>query len=394
MNLKNALFLLSIALVLALSGCGGGGVSLDASRTTSNQTLAASTAPTIKMALFGGTPNFSAETQQRYGLFVGGEHKAKEMAEFKAANPEAKNFLYQIAAAAAEVEYARTTPTDPIGYYWIDENHPEWFLLDSEGKRIAYKDYPEIWALDPGNKAYQDMWAEKAIERAKRIGADGVKIDAANSRYDWHHTTVPTKYPTQQDYYLAMDAFVRNVIPKIQAAGLLVIGNGSGEPWNTGAWSEWIDIFDGREQEALSGYLYEPLWRDFLNSYTRLPNKLYVYYLPNPQLQPELFRYNVASYLLFMGPSSYASCPHTDSPEPIYDPLLDIRIGQPTGPCVQLGENTYRRTFEFGEVLLNISSSKAEAVEVGSGLSDVLTGPVAAGPVTLAPHQSLILISQ
>lgn len=382
------------ALVLAcaaLSGCGGGG-----------GTTAAFTSPvapptgslTIKLALFGFMPTGSAALMQRYGVYQGGEHNQAQMRAFKAANPTGTTLLYQMAGAATQEEWARTTPNDPIGYYWIDQNRPEWFLVDSAGNRISYENYPTIWAIDPGNEEYQRMWAEKAIERARRIGADGIKIDAVNSRFDWNHSALPAKYPTQSDYARAMDAFVRAVVPVIRQAGLIVIGNGSGEPWNNGAWAEWINLFDGREQETISTFVAEPLWRDFLDSYQALPDKLYVYYLPDPDQSPDLFRYNVATYLLYMGPNSYASLPYNYGPEPKSHPLLDLAIGRPTGPCQQIGSVTYRRTFEYGQVILNVSAASSETVQVEPGYRDATQGPVAAGAVTLAPRQSLILVRE
>lgn len=188
-----------------------------------------------------------------------------------------------------------------------------------------------------------------------------------------------------------MGQFVHRVCPAIQAAGLQVIGNGANEAWHRGTWSDWINYFDGREIEDEPTFDDEGQWRDYLAGFTSMPDKIYVDYLPNPDLYPAIFRFKVASFLLWMGPNSYLACPFSTSSEPIYDPILGLRIGQPTGQCTQVGSKVYRRTFEHGEVFVNISASSSEDVTVGSGLVDATTGAAVQGTVTLAPHQSLIL---
>jgi hypothetical protein len=362
-----------IAIAIGLSGCGAGGgdSSLSTASPTTEQTLATAPSLTIRLALFGNLGSCPDAIRQRYGLYVGGEYEADAMRAFKQSNPEAKVFLYQFAGGAMEAEWARAMPNDPIGYFWILENRPEWFLVDESGNRVHDPDYPNLWRVNIDNEEYQQMWIANAIRRAKSIQADGIKIDAGNN-----------------------DAFLRRAASAIHAAGLLVTVNGSCGMWNKPPWSDWLGFLDGHEYEPEGSPVmeYESIeaWENMLAGYTMFAEKIHVHYMANPQKYPEVFRFEVASFLLCMGPNSYAALPWNEGP-PMYDPLLGLRIGKPTSQCAKIGVTTYRRTFEHGEVILNISGSSSESVQVGSGLRDVSTGPVTAGAVTLAPHQSLIL---
>lgn len=380
-----------------VSGCGGGGGGASTSFTSPIAPQTGSL--TIRLAHCGSLSKCPPESYSRYSLFIGGEYEGRQMASIRAANPDARILFYQIAAVVTDAQWAITALAETQVYSWVNENHPEWFLLDTQGRRIRFRDYPSHWVLDPGNTEYQNAFARNVIDSARRIGADGVKLDNIQYHYDWTFDPIPAKYPTIWSYAEAMTSFINNVSAQIRAAGLIVIGNGSAETCVSAPWTDWIAQLDGREYEP-PGMPYEPtyereqLWLDLFRGYTSYPDKISVKYLPDPRQVPEVFRFAVASYLLWMGPNSYAACPYTDGSVPVSHPLLDLAIGQPTGPCVKIGASAYKRTFEYGQVILNISASASEAVVVEPGYRDATRGPVAAGTVTLAPHQSLILVKQ
>ena len=175
---------------------------------------------------------------------------------------------------------------------WIKDNHPEWLLLDVNGAIARFANYPYLIGVDLGDPVYQRIWTANAIRLAKMVGADGIKIDNINSRYDWNFDVTLAKYPDRASYMAAMDSFVRYAVAEIHRAGLIVIGNGSGEDWDTPPWSEWIQLFDGRESERTTPQDVDT-WRSVQNSYRRFPDKLYVHYLRDPAVNEQFFRFQL-----------------------------------------------------------------------------------------------------
>ena len=345
-------------------------------------------ASTIRMSLFHNMAKVPESLRSRYEMYHCTLGDRALIPTLKATLNPPTILLYTIAAAANSAWWAREQPNDPIGYFWIEANRPDWFLRDTDGLRINYDNYPDVWALDPGNEDYQDSWAANAITRAQSLGVDGVKLDNVNTRWDWNHAAVPAKYPAQRHWYLAMGSFLQNVVPQLQRAGMSVIGNGSGDQWTSGPWTEWIKLLDGREYERGPSFEDEAKWRDILAGYQKHPNKIYVHYLIDPATYPEVFRFKLASFLLFAGPNSYLSMPWTETP-PITDPLTEVDLGRPAGKCRQIAPTVYQRTYSKGEVVLNISASVPAIIT--PGVKTIDGKPLSPSRLLLAPRESLIL---
>lgn len=349
------LLLVILALTLTLMGCGGGG---GAKSTLSdgggNQPLIYDKVPTTPRSVFGD-----------------------------------KTAIYEIVAAACVDEAGKN---DPIGYQWISANHPEWLLLDSSGQQIHFADYPNLAAVDPGVPEYQQKWVDNAIEAAKSNGRDAVFMDSCNDRYDWIYSVIPTRYPTQDSYGQAMDGFVRYAAPRFHAAGLMLIGNCSGQTWESGRLAGWIQVLDGLTTEPTPcGYDQCPQevdarWLKLYASFRSYPNKYYAQYLPNPsRIGEQNFRYAVASFLIWKGPHSYIG---------LYDethPLLDARIGQPTADPSNIG-TIYTRDYQNAVVYVNMSRTQSGTVTLQRGLKDYQGNAMPTGVRTLGPHDSLVLL--
>jgi hypothetical protein len=300
--------------------------------------------------------------------------------------------MYKLLGASTTAPWAETIPYDPIPYRWIESHHPEWFLLDTNGQRVSFTTASETLGLDLGDPLYQKMWTAEVIRRAKMIGADGVMIDSVTTRYDWNFDVTLAKYPDRASYIAAMDSYVRYAVPEIKRAGLLVIGNGSAEDWDSPPWSDWIQLFDGRQYEPMATYETEDRWRALQNSYKRFPDKLYVQFLPNPEFDEGFFKFSLASFLIWSGTNSYAGIYCSDVHVP-YHPLFDVQMGKPVGEGEQVAPTAYHRRFENGDVFVEISGTDAQTVDIPEGLRNAETGaPVPSGPTALQPHQALILI--
>lgn len=375
------------------AGWGVGKLSIDnVSVDTEVSAIPAPVAGAVPACIFdrpGGDVVYAA---RRFQVCEFHEHQAALMRTFKQYNPDSIVLLYEVVAAASDADWATDYPNDPIGYAWIAAHHPEWFLLDVNGQLARIPDYPYLVAVDLGDPLFQRVWAANAIRLAKTLGADGIKLDGLSARY-WDANVTLAKYPDTASYVAAANSFARYVIPEIRRAGLLAVANGSSEDWDTAPWSDWLQLMDGREYERAAPY-YQTVneWRTLLNGFRRSPDKIYIQYLTNPAIDEQFFRFEFASFLIWSTTRAYVGL-HGTGPELPYHPLLDAPLGQPVADGEQIGATAYHRSYQNGEVFLEVSADQTETVYIPDGLKDAVTGdPVPPGAYALAPHQALILL--
>jgi len=392
-----------LAIAPVLTGCGGGGgggsnVAGAAPGGTLGDQGAGDAprvydqAPAVVFIDFYSDPSPIAS---RYGICVVDQGRERIMRAARSANPAMKPFLYELVGCTDDQNW----PNDPIGSTWITQNHPEWYLTDGSGQIIRFTHYPHLMALDPGNADYQQKWADNAIAAARAVGAEGIYIDNANSRYDWNFAAIPTRYPDRASFAAAMDSFMRNVAAILHQAGLQVIGNGSGETSTSGMWAEWNQLLDGRayEQPPLfadgSPQEVDRRWKDILDGVQAFPDKIALMFIRQPSVVgQDLYRYYVASYLAWAGPQTYLGImQHGSAPTPS-DPLRDIRIGSPVEQAHIITGAVYEREYENGMVYVNTSRTLAATIEVPAGLTDPEANPIPSGPRVLGAHNALVLL--
>lgn len=353
----------------------------------------------IPMAVFPCMGSNPAAIAPRLSLIITDEGRMHIVRAAQAANPSLRFFLYEIVGATWDnLPYKN----DPIGYSWIQENHPEWFLLDQAGRRIHFQNYPKLVALDVGDPEYQRVWVENAISIAKTLGAEAISIDNLNSRYDWAYGpgVIPAKYPDRDSYIAALDSFIRYAVEKIHAAGLLVIGNGGGESSNSGMWEQWNELFDGRQYEPVPLFAdgspqdVDARWVDFLSGFQKFADKINIVYMPRKPISEQNYRYAVAEYLMWAGPQTYMAL-YCDDYEPVpTDPLHDIRIGNPIELGHRVTGTVFEREYENGLVIVNSSRTQSAVVDVPAGLKTPDGVAVEAGTRSLGAHDSLILLKR
>lgn len=344
----------------------------------------------------GMGPNPAADAP-RYSVVITDENRIGMVHKAQAANPSIEFFLYEVVGGTYENIPAKN---DPIGYNWLIQHHPEWFLKDGTGQRMHFSSFPDVVALDVGDPGYQREWTQDAIAIAKALGAKGISIDNVNSRYDWNFRVIPAKYPDRASYAKAMDSFVRYIVGPIHAAGLLVIGNGSGETSANGMWAQWNRLLDGRQYEQVpicedgTPQDVDARWLDLFNGFKTFSDKISVFYLPTKSVSEQNFRYAIASLLIWAGSRSYMGIAAGESPPIPSDSLRDVRIGKPTevGHCV--AGTVYQRAYENGLVIVNISRTQPANVQVPPGFKNAQGAPEKSGSRVLGAHDSLILIKQ
>ncbi len=178
--------------------------------------------------------------------------------EIKALSPNTKIFLYQLGPWIADNRDAYpVSALNNLGRYnndrgsvegSVNQDHPEWFLLNNSGQRIKNPRIPNWLALDFGNKDFAAYWAKHTLEDVvfPTWGADGILIDEiAFCKYqifEREPKRVPAKYSNCQSWNKDLSNFIVQVSAELQKNGQQVmvnVGNshatGSGTPE---AWQE------------------------------------------------------------------------------------------------------------------------------------------------------------
>ena len=175
---------------------------------------------------------------------------AAQIPALRAANPGVKILLYQIGLDSRPTDPNALTTCTP--YPGDNANHPDWFLTDQNGARLADAGYPGNFLMDLGNPAYQQACAANGVAIAKRGHFDGIDFDGLNSSLSWSLPTglrSPT-YPTTVAWQNAVSSLISSITSTAHANGLIVVGNIGGSAATPGLWQAWSGRLDGAEEEA------------------------------------------------------------------------------------------------------------------------------------------------
>jgi hypothetical protein len=300
------------------------------------------------------------------------------IAALKAANPNLKAIVYK--DMSFTVSYAAHDGVDNellpagVGYHDADTNHPEWFLLDTQGRRVESAYFPGLWLMDVGNAAYQQAWLENVARELRARGWDGVMLDDTNYSADWHLAGRKLARYTDAGYRAATRSFLARVGPPLMGEEFLVLPNVY-TAWPSGhdVWRDWLQFTSGAVQEYWtkwgddrSMHFTGADWsyrREFLRI-TQEAGKIYLGITYAPADDVRSMRYARANFLLDWdgGPSALVFEPSPGGRDP-YSREWTIDLGTPLGPAYRV-DGVWRRNFTEGIVLVNPSTAAA-TIELG-----------------------------
>lgn len=380
-RLKNvfALFFATAALMLTMAGAAQAG---PVSYTRAAYDSAASTAD------WSQTPN-----RQSYVVLQSWE--TKRMQELKARNPSVRVLVYKNFSFAAE---KKTTSTSTGVSKQEAEANPDWFLKNTAGESISSDGYKWLWAMDVGNPAYQQRWADNVIAEVQAAGWDGVFLDDVNPtmKYSTDETQV-AKYPNDAAYTAASESALAYIGPRIQASGKLAIANFATwveYPTTQNSWLKYVsgaldEMFVKWGRNAGEGYRSESQWTRQLEEvkYAASQGKQFIGFTQGSAGETQAARFGFGTVLLGTnGTASYAFTPDYTGEQ--WLPEYDYDLGAPTAAETRDGNGVHRRTFEKGLVLVNPTSS-TQTVSFGGTYSG--SGLTNASGATMAPKTALIL---
>ncbi len=304
--------------------------------------------------------------------------------KLKASNPKVQVFVYKDLSSTRS--YACRSGVDDkylpagVGYCAANRDHPEWFLLGPDGKRLEYGGYPGHWQMDIGNTAYQDAWAANVITQSTATGFDGVFMDNALFPCDAYHSGVcPKKYPNDKEFQTAYKSMLANMKGRFADAKLKTVANLSNARLHAGVWDAYTEHLDGGFDEWWLVFDNTNLLPEYDQGWSRQVAEItsneargkMTWVQPHfgpGQEQP--LRYAMASYYLGVGDkAAIAEMEQTDGygDPTAHSAMYDWNLGTAAAPYYKVGTNVFRRDFTCGTVIVNANPTKTSPVKVRLG---------------------------
>jgi hypothetical protein len=311
-----------------------------------------------------GTATFPdyAQTAHRHDVVILQAWQTDRLRALKAANPHVRVLMYKNLSStkASNVDGIYATG---VGLQEVEEHHPEWLLLNTEGERIVFRGYPNLYAVDVGDADYQRRWADAVLRELAAAPWDGVFIDDANPTMRHHYEVARVAaYPTDAQYGAATERALAHIGPRIRATGRLAIAN-------IGAWSDYratasrfLDHLDGAMDEQFvkwgndpaTGYVSERQWANQLDEVveTTSRGKLFIGVTHSLDDDERAAAYGRVSLMLAGTPRASYAFGASYSREPWHS-VFDEDLGAPAGPLVHDPGGLRHRRFAEGLAAVN-----------------------------------------
>ncbi len=337
-------------------------------------------------------------TAQHNSYIVLQAWESSRAAELKAANPNLQVLVYQNLSSMAQGTSASGLSASGVNYAEANPAHPEWFLLNTSGDRIAESGYSWLWMADIGNAGYQQQWTDNVLKLLADGPWDGVMMDDTNTtaKYDTNPAEI-AKYPTDAAYQAAVRSMLAYAGPRIQAAGKLAIPNIGSWSENPEVAKEWLQFVSGGVDEMFAkwsstpgqGYRDVAGWRTQIEEIqsTERMGKRFLAITQAGASDTQAIRYGWASVLLAAdGHTAYSAAANYTGET--WASEYEAQIGEPTSEATQIAGGAWERTFTGGLVVVNPTSSTVEVrldgTYTGSGLANATSA-------VMAPNTGLVL---
>jgi hypothetical protein len=337
-----------------------------------------------------------------YGYVVLNAWEYRRIPALKAAHSRVKVLVYKDMSSTRSYACRRGVDQDllptGVGYCRAKRNHPEWFLLDQNHRRIQWRRYPGHWWMDVGNAAYQNRWTSNVIAELNAKRWDGVLMDNAivNPVYYLQPGRSIPRYPTKAAYRSATKRFLANVGPKLKAAGFKVIPNIGGADASPSLLRAWVRYTSGVEREfwgrygrgdgsPFGGWDWDRQMRQM--DAVEAQGKVFIAVTYGARTNTRLMRYARASFLLGWKGGHDALFYRPRQGRDPWAPDWTIKIGRPLRVRYHVGR-AWRRDFSRGVALVNPTST-AVRVRLGGRYSTQDGKTVRS--VTLRPRSGAVL---
>jgi hypothetical protein len=274
-----------------------------------------------------------------------------------------------------------------MGYCWTLRHHPAWLLRSSAtGLPFQFRNYPDIWATDYGNHAYQQTWIRNVLADVRAHSWDGVAVDNALTTADAYG--IAKKYPSDTSVQAATYSALQVTGRGLRRAGVGSVFNVGYTSLFPGLWQRWLRPVGGLEQEfylapAAGSSAIDAAWRGYeLEIASCVTLRKSCFFRPAEVLVSGPSQYALASYMIA---ASGRQLLGVENMATLAGPCW--RLGAPQGRGQQLGP-AWRRFFKRGVAIVNPTS---EPVTVPLRGSYVDKRGHAASEISLQPASGAVL---
>ena len=240
----------------------------------------------------------------------------------------------------------------------ISQNHPDWFLLDAQGKRI-FND-SGYYLMDPGNQGWRNYLLTRIQETQEQRGWFGVFLDNVEGSRDKYErkNTLPVKYPNDASYQAAVQSLLQMLYTSyFHPQNRPLMANIIEKSDNT-TWFNYLQFLDGAMEEgwavdwSSNSYLSESDWLKNLTMAEQTQNngKYAILISQGTKTNTTRQKFAFASYLLISnGRAAFRYANYSSYNQNWLYSNYTSAIGNPLGPRYQSG-GIWKRDFTNGSV--------------------------------------------
>jgi hypothetical protein len=269
----------------------------------------------------------------------------------------------------------------------ISKNHPDWFLLDTNGNRMRTSPNSSYWRMDPGNAGWRSFFVSRLLEIDQQKGWQGVFLDNLEASLGEIKSDglLPAKYQDDASYYAAVSGFIQYLYTNYaQPYNRPVVANIISRSTDA-QWFNFMPYLTGAMKERFAvpwsgtpGYLSESKWSSdmALAEKTQAQGKFIILVAQGSKTDTNRQKFAFASYLLIS--NGRASFRYSDSD--IYNEVwlyenYKVQLGSPLNARYKSSTTAWRRDFTNGYVV----------VDPVNGTASITTGSAATSTVTKMP---------
>ena len=286
-------------------------------------------------------------------------------------------------------------------FCYISQNHPDWFLLDTNGQRIRMHSSSDVYRMDPANPEWRNFFLTRVLEWQNRTGWSALFLDCVESSLGelQRNGTIPVKYQDDASYRAAVRGFLEYLdVNYSQALGRPVLANITMGLDET-TWSSYMQYLDGAMQErwavgwSVNEYVTVSKWQDDLTRAEKFQNqgKHLILVAPGSQADANRQNFAFASYLLISNGKAAFRYGNSDTYRDVWlYNNYQVDLGTPLGPRYQSGA-LWKRDFTRGSVTVDPSSRTATISTTGP--SSPPSSTPATSPTVVAPTATATVIA-
>jgi len=274
----------------------------------------------------------------------------------------------------------------------ISQNHPDWFLLDTNGNRMRTSPTSNYYRMDYGSAGWRDFVITRILEIQQQRGWSGLFLDnleAGLSEIQRDGIT-PAKYPDNASYQAAVSGFLNHLyVNYSQAYNRPLVANIIARP-DDAVWYNYIQNLSGAMQErwavgwSSTEYVTASKWQSdlALAENTQSRGKFIILVAQGDKADTNRQNFAFGSYLLISNGKAAFRYGNDDaySQAWLYN-NYNVQLGSPLGARYQSG-TFWRRDFTNGYVLVDPVNHTATISVTPSATVTSTIAPTLAGTTT------------